>query len=29
MVTRGLLGNGLWVVMGAVHALGDSMVVFK
>jgi hypothetical protein len=27
MVTRGLLGNGLRVVMGAVHALGGSIVV--
>jgi hypothetical protein len=27
MVTRGLLGNGLRVVMGAVHALGGSITV--
>ena len=27
MVTRGLLGNGLRVVMGAVHAFGGSIVV--
>jgi hypothetical protein len=27
MVTRGLLGNGLRVVMGAVHAFGGSIIV--